>query len=110
MRRGAGVGGGKAAEAGDIAGQFDDALVVDVVQHKIEVSGLGWPAGPIALGGTRPRPYIWSRPAEIQSSRWPGDTPVCKGRSNGVDMDALIKPLRGNQKPSDVKAPEFHPA
>jgi GTP cyclohydrolase I len=25
-------------------------------------------------------------------------------------MDALIKPLRGNQKPSDVKAPEFRPA
>ena len=39
MRGGAGVGGGQAAEPGDIAGQFDDALVVDVVQHKIEVSG-----------------------------------------------------------------------
>jgi GTP cyclohydrolase I len=25
-------------------------------------------------------------------------------------MDALIKPLRGNQKPPDVKAPEFRPA
>src|SRR5882757_975912 len=77
---------------------------------RLRSQGPGWPAGRIALGGTRPRPYIWSRTVEIQSSRLPGDTPVCKGRSNGVDMDALIKPLRGNQKPSDVKAPEFRPA
>src|SRR6201747_186773 len=64
----------------------------------------------IALGGYPPWPYIWSETAEIQSGRLPGDTPVAYGRSNGVDMDALIKPLRGNQKPSDVKAPEFRPA
>src|ERR1700730_6580525 len=31
------------------------------------------------------------------------------GRSNGVEMDALIKPLRGN-KPSEVRAAEFRPA
>src|ERR1700676_2777814 len=39
MRRGAGVGSGQPSEPGDIAGQFDDPLVVDVVQHKIEASG-----------------------------------------------------------------------
>src|SRR5882757_2962683 len=39
MRRGAGVGGGEASEPGYVAGQLDDALVVDVVQHRIEVSG-----------------------------------------------------------------------
>src|ERR1700712_3340383 len=64
----------------------------------------------IALGGYPPWPYIWSQTAEIQSGRLPGDTPVSYDRSNGVDMDALIKPLRGNQKPSDVKVPEFRPA
>src|ERR1700712_1181787 len=64
----------------------------------------------IALGGYPPWPYIWSQTAEIQSGRLPGDTPVSYDRSNGVDMDALIKPLRGNQKPPDVKAPEFRPA
>src|SRR6267154_5838122 len=31
---GAGVGIWEAAETGDIAGQFDDALVVNVVQHR----------------------------------------------------------------------------
>src|SRR5438270_7170554 len=31
------------------------------------------------------------------------------GRSDGVDMDALIKPLRGN-KPSDTRPSEFRPA
>jgi GTP cyclohydrolase IA len=66
--------------------------------------------GRIALGGTRPQSYIWSQTAEIQSGRLPGDTPVSYDRSNGVDMDALIKPLRGNQKPSDTKASEFRPA
>src|ERR1700692_2999086 len=38
MCRGAGVGRGKASPPGAVAGQFDDTLVVDVVQHKIEVS------------------------------------------------------------------------
>src|ERR1700712_1212206 len=66
-------------------------------------------SGRIALGGYPPRPYIWSETAEIQSGRLPGDTPVSYDRSNGVDMDALIKPLRGSM-PTDVKAPEFRPA
>src|SRR3977135_4629586 len=39
MRRGAGIGSGEASKPGYIAGQFDDALVVDVVQHRIEVPG-----------------------------------------------------------------------
>jgi GTP cyclohydrolase I len=45
------------------------------------------PAVPQASGGTPP-------PSA-------GDTPVIFGRSNGADMDALIKPLRTN-KPLDV--------
>src|SRR5450631_1869224 len=40
MRRGAGVGRVQPAEPGYIAGQFDDALVVDVVEHRMGVSGL----------------------------------------------------------------------
>src|SRR5450631_4243177 len=39
MRRGARVRRGQPSEPGDIAGQFDDPLVVDVVQHSNEVSG-----------------------------------------------------------------------
>ena len=58
MRGGAGVGGGQPAKPGDIAGQFDDALVVDVVQHKIEVSG--WPiALRSPLAAAVQQPYIW---------------------------------------------------
>ena len=68
MRGGAGVGCGEPSQPGDIAGQFDDALVVDVVQHKVEVSGL--PAA-IALGERGLRPYIWAAMAEIQSGRLP---------------------------------------
>src|SRR5258708_39553750 len=64
MRRGAGVGGGEASEPGYVAGQFDDALVVDVVQHKIEVSGS---PGAIALGDRGRQSYIWVEMAEIQS-------------------------------------------
>src|SRR5450755_1081284 len=39
MRRGAGVRLRQPAEPGNIAGQLDDPLVVDVVQHSNEVSG-----------------------------------------------------------------------
>src|SRR6266478_2029265 len=46
MRCRAGIGCGQSAEPGDVAGQFDDALVVDVVQHKIE----SLLPGSIALG------------------------------------------------------------
>src|SRR5215468_519039 len=38
MRGGAGMGIGKAAQAGDIARKFDDPLVVDVVQHRSKSS------------------------------------------------------------------------
>src|SRR5258705_3935922 len=58
MRRGAGVGGGEASEPGYVAGQLDDALVVDVVQHKIEVSDS--PArSPLATAGGSPI-YGWT--------------------------------------------------
>src|SRR5882757_4042086 len=67
MRRGAGIGVGEASDPGDIAGQFDDPLVVDVVQHKIEVSA----PGAIALGDRCSQPYIWVETAEIQSGRFP---------------------------------------
>src|ERR1700678_4210929 len=72
MRGGAGVGGGQPSQPGDVAGQFDDPLVVNVVQHKIVVSA--WPSDrpwrplPAALymvgnGGNTARLYIggWNR-------------------------------------------------
>jgi GTP cyclohydrolase I len=52
------------------------------------------------------------RPA-ANPPRLPGDTPVLVGRSNGEDMDALIKSLRPGKpseiKPSDVKSPDVAP-
>jgi hypothetical protein len=60
------VGVGEAAEAGDIARQFDDPLVVDVVQHEVRVPGGGrkrpWRLGFIVLymnrnGGKTARPF-----------------------------------------------------
>src|SRR5258705_1679918 len=41
MCGGAGMGVGEAAQAGDIAGQFDNSLVVDVVQHRSRSSASG---------------------------------------------------------------------
>ena len=74
--RGAGVGGGQAAEAWNIAGQLNDALVVDVVQHMMVVP-------PDGLGGRMSWSYIWVRPDEIQSGtilRRPAAAvrPVCR--------------------------------
>src|ERR1041384_6430287 len=39
MGGGAGVGVGEAAEAGDIPREFDDPLVIDVIQHEIRCPG-----------------------------------------------------------------------
>src|SRR5437899_3297352 len=102
MGGGAGVGVGEAAEAGDIARQFDDPLVVDVVQHEIRCPGRRserpWRLGFIVLymdrnGGKTARPFrrrragmetsaaagvLWMglrRPA-AKPPRLPGDTPV----------------------------------
>src|SRR5665647_896377 len=63
MRRGAGVRCVQPSEPGDIAGQFDDPLVVDVVQHKLE-SRL---PGAIALGGRWRQSYIRGPVAETVS-------------------------------------------
>lgn len=45
--------------------------------------------------------------------RLPGDTPASRGRSNGVKMDALIKPLRTGKTPdsksTESKLPEARP-
>src|SRR6202012_4040789 len=60
MRRGAGIGVGEPAQAWDVPGQLDDALVVNVVQHMMEVP-------PDGLGGRMSWSYIWMRPDEIQS-------------------------------------------
>src|SRR5438046_1265651 len=68
---GAGVGVGEAAEAGDIARQFDDPLVVDVVQHEIRCPGRRserpWRLGFIVLymdrnGGKTARPFAEGGP------------------------------------------------
>src|SRR3979411_491257 len=130
MRRGAGIGVGGASGQGDIAGHFDDPLVVDVVQHKIEVSA----PGAIAIGDRCSQPYIWVETAEIQSGCFPWRPqiepirpPWCysmwdsrvrrqtapsvrtQARSNGFDMNALIKPLRPG-KPSDLKPSDLKPS
>ena len=69
MRRGAGVGVGKAADPGDIAGEFDDSLVVDVVQHGSRPRAS---RGRLtALGGGALESYIWWQTAEIQSGHVP---------------------------------------
>ena len=65
---GAGVGVGEAAEAGDIARQFDDPLVVDVVQHEIRCPGRRCGS---ALGGWVSSSYIWTATAEKQPGRLP---------------------------------------
>src|SRR5256885_3372912 len=66
MGGGAGGGGGEAAEAGDIARQFDDPLVVDVIQHENRCPGRrserSWRLGFIVLymdrnGGKTARPF-----------------------------------------------------
>jgi len=71
MGGGAGVGVSEAAEAGDIAGQFDDALVVDVVQHRARSGAAGrkcpWRLGFTVLymdsnGGNTVRPCCHSCP------------------------------------------------
>src|SRR6266851_4307809 len=103
MRRGAGVGIGQPSEPRNIAGQFDDAPVVDVVQHDLALgdpAAASWLLRNSALyrcrgGGNTVRPPL------------PGDTPVfVNDRSNGDKMDAIIKPLRGS-KGSDAKAQEL---
>src|SRR5262249_43490281 len=116
MRRGAGIGVGEPAQAWDIPGQFDDALVVNVVQHMMEVP-------PDGLGGRVSWSYIWTDPDEIQSGSFlrrpaasrPPRLPVTlrsfQDRSNGVDdMDgALIKPLRAG-KPAEARPAELDPS
>ena len=102
MRRGAGVGRGEPSEPGDIAGQFDDALVVNVVQHKIEVSGS---PGAIALGERGPRSYIWVEAAEIQSGRF-------RRRRNETNSAAVVLALwysgvRRQAAPSAGDTPVF---
>jgi hypothetical protein len=48
MSRGAGVRGIQPAQPGDIAGQFDDSAVVDLVEHALDSGPL--PGGLIAPG------------------------------------------------------------
>src|ERR1700734_1882881 len=70
MCRGTGVGGGEPSEPGDVAGQFDDALVVNVVQHRSISRALDVITLPIALGDRVSQPYIWLEMAEIQSGHF----------------------------------------
>src|SRR3954447_9453748 len=76
MGGGAGIGVGEAAEAGDIARQFDDSLVVDIVQHRSgSRAGLlkcpcgylqGWKYLRKSLGGKVSASYIWTGTGEKQ--------------------------------------------
>src|ERR1700750_918174 len=63
---GAGVGIAEATQTGDIPGQFDDPLVIDIVQHAMESETFRAASGGIGLGGRRPRSYIGSELAEKQ--------------------------------------------
>src|ERR1700737_1958340 len=62
---------------------------------------------------------LWDSGVRRQAAPSAGDPPVSHDRSNGVDMDALIKSLRPGKpsdikpsevKPSDAKVPEARPA
>ena len=64
MRGGTGIRCVKPSQPGDVAGQFDDALVVDVVEHRI--NGLRR-AGAGALGERALGPYIWVAVVEKKS-------------------------------------------
>src|SRR6201992_2581543 len=114
MRRGAGIGVGEPAQAWDVPGQLDDALVVNVVQHMMQVppDGLGGRVSCPIYGRTRTKysPAFLRRPAAM-SAPSAGDTPVLIDRSNGVDdMDgALIKPLRAG-KPAEARSSELDPS
>src|SRR5476651_728330 len=109
------------------------------LQHQMGVSGLrgnrswqrSWRPLSVALymggkGGNTVQPFPMAARIEAYSAdavlvflglrasggeppRLPGDTPAFWGRSNGVDMDALIKPLRPG-KPSDVKPSDARPS
>src|SRR5437764_7500716 len=96
MGGGAGVGVAEPAETGDIAGQFDDALVVDVVQHRRKVPGL---AGGSALGGEVSPSYIWTAMAEIQSGHAATNGLIgsqllaCGAKIRGLRRPAAIRPV-----------------
>src|SRR5437016_3948307 len=77
MGGGAGIGVGQPAQPGDIAGQFDDALVVDVVQHAGRSPGR---PGASALGGWVSPSYIWMQMLEINGTQAPGGKPAPSAR------------------------------
>jgi GTP cyclohydrolase IA len=52
---------------------------------------------------------LWDSGVRRQTAPSAGDTPVIHDRSNGVDMDALIKSLRPGKSP-DIKAPDVKPS
>jgi GTP cyclohydrolase IA len=52
---------------------------------------------------------MWDSGVRRQAAPSAGDTPVSHDRSNGVDMDALIKSLRSG-KPSETKPSETKPS
>src|ERR1700704_6123794 len=100
MRRGAGIGVGEASDPGDIAGQFDDPLVVDVVQHKIEVSA----PGAIALGDRCSQPYIWVETAEIQSGCFPWRPQSQFGRRGVIQCGTQASGGKPPRLPGDTPA------
>src|ERR1700687_3689932 len=86
MRRGAGIGVGEASEPGDIAGQFDDPLVVDVVQHKIQISASGAIAlrSPLATAAHRPiYGWKWRKYSPVVSS-------AVRNRTNSAAVVSLM--------------------
>src|SRR6266404_5419133 len=101
MRRSAGIGCGQSAEPGNVAGQFDDALVVNVVQHKIEVSA------PRRDRPWRPRSLVLYmvangrntvRPFSLQARKWKPIRPLwcweCGTQASGGKPPRLPVTLR----------------
>src|SRR5258708_24406697 len=77
---GAGGGVGEPAQTGDIAGQFDGALVVNVVQHRSGPRGRGAEA-PLAAGFHRPiYGRQWRKYSPAMSPPRPNWKPIPQGR------------------------------
>src|SRR4029077_3460035 len=100
----------------DVPGQLDDAFVVNVVQHMMEVPpGRPWRPSVMALymgaPGRNTVRLVPQASGGFGSAPSAGDTRVIFDRSNGVDdMDgALIKPLRAG-KPAEPRPAELDPS
>src|SRR5215510_2437015 len=100
MRSGAGVRVGEAAEARDIAGKFDDPLVVDVVQHRsrsnvpLRGAPLAAPVHSPIYVPERPKysPAVW-RPMRDLQGNFPGAMLGLSGLLGTQASGGTIRPV-----------------